>query len=466
LLGSEGEVVFAPSTSDSRPRRVGGQVGGWRGVRSVAMILATSRRMRAFARPAVRSIASVAEGPRWEGVTMAPADPILGVTDAWRKDTNPNKINLGVGAYRDDNGEPVVLKCVRKAEYKIKMMKHNMEYLGIAGLPSFINNSLKLAYGPDEDLSKIAAVQSLSGTGSCRLMADFMHRYAPNEPMHVPTPTWSNHFNIFADAGVTVKKMPYYDATNIGLDMKNYYKALTSIPENGFVMFHACAHNPTGVDPNKRQWKKISELCKERNLFPFFDMAYQGFASGDCEKDRAAIAMFIADGNKVGISQSYAKNMGLYGQRVGCFSIMCEDADEKKRVESQIKMIARPMYSNPPLAGALIVDTVLSDEKLAAQWHREVRGMAVRIKKMRKLLRAELEKRGVASTRPNGDWQHVTSQIGMFCYSGMTAKHVQSLAKNHSIYMTENGRISMAGVTSNNVERLADAMKVVMAEKP
>jgi len=420
------------------------------------MMLAV-KRTGALSHAAARAFST---GSRWEHVQMAPADPILGVTDAWRADPNPNKINLGVGAYRDDEGQPKVLRCVRKAEHKIARAKHNMEYLGIGGLPSFVQHSLKLAYGPDEDLSKIAAVQSLSGTGSCRLMADFMHRYSPGSEMYVPTPTWSNHHNIFADAGVTVKSLPYYDAEKIGLKFKDYYKVLSGLPENAFVMFHACAHNPTGVDPTKAQWKKLSQLCKDKGIFPFFDMAYQGFASGDCVKDRASIAIFIEDGHKVGVSQSYAKNMGLYGQRVGCFSLMCESAEEKKRVESQIKMIARPMYSNPPLAGALIVDTILSDPALSKMWYSEVRGMANRIKKMRKLLRAELEARGVASL--TGDWTHVTKQIGMFCYSGMTKEHVQALARDHSIYMTENGRISMAGVTTENVSRLAEAMKIVM----
>jgi aspartate aminotransferase len=240
------------------------------------------------------------------------------------------------------------------------------------------------------------------------------------------------------------------------LDFEGLMSDIENAEEGSFFLLHACAHNPTGVDPTLEQWRAMSAAMKKRRLFPFFDMAYQGFASGDCERDAAAIRIFVEDGHKVGCSQSFAKNMGLYGQRIGCFSIMCEDAEEAQRVESQMKLLARPMYSNPPLHGAAIVATILGDPALKRQWYGEVKGMADRIIDMRKRLRAELEASGSTLS-----WNHVTDQIGMFCFSGMTGEQVDKLRTDHHIYMTRNGRISMAGVTSSTVARLAKAIHEV-----
>jgi aspartate aminotransferase len=349
----------------------------------------------------------------------------------------------------------VVLDCVREAESRISG-KQFMEYLPTNGNKDFVKHSIKLAYGEDSKevaAGTIAAIQTLSGTGSCRLMADFMHRFTPGAKVYIPVPTWSNHHNIWRDAGCEERTFRYYKPETRGLDFEGLLEDINGAEENSVILLHACAHNPTGVDPSPEQWRQISKAIKERGLFPFFDMAYQGFASGDCERDAAALRIFVQDGHKVGCSQSFAKNMGLYGQRIGCFSIMCADTDEATRVESQMKLLARAMYSNPPLHGAAIVTAILGDDALKKQWYAEVKAMADRIINMRGALRAALEATG--SELP---WNHVTEQIGMFCFSGMTGTQVDRLRVDHHIYLTRDGRISMAGVTTGTVARLAEAM--------
>jgi aspartate aminotransferase len=388
-------------------------------------------------------------------VPEAPKDPILGISEKYNADPKPHKINLGVGAYRDDDGKPVVLNCVREAESRVAGT-HFMEYLPIGGLKDFVSESVKLAYGDDVPLKNVAAVQSLSGTGSCRLFADFQRRFMPHSAIYIPSPTWSNHHNIWADAGVPQKTYRYYKASTKGLDFEGLMEDVKAAPSGSSFLLHACAHNPTGVDPTPEQWQELSQLMAEKGHFPVFDMAYQGFASGDCTRDAQAIRTFLADGHRMALSQSFAKNMGLYGQRVGCFSIVCDDPKEASAVESQMKNIARPMYSNPPLFGALLVAKILHDADLKKQWFEEVKVMADRIISTRSMLRERLE----ALNNPH-NWEHITSQIGMFCFSGMTPEQVDKLAKDYSIYMTRNGRISMAGVNTKNVDRLAEAINDV-----
>ncbi|MFQ6630475.1 hypothetical protein Gotur_009101 [Gossypium turneri] len=402
----------------------------------------------------------------WRSVQPAPKDPILGVTEAFLADQSPDKVNVGVGAYRDDNGKPVVLECVREAERRIAG-NLNMEYLPMGGSVKMVEETLKLAYGENSELIKekrIAAVQALSGTGACRLFADFQKRFCPDSQIYIPVPTWANHHNIWRDAQVPQKTYHYYHPKSKGLDfaaMIDDIKGMSlfssqNAPNGSFFLLHACAHNPTGVDPSEEQWREISHHIKAKGHFAFFDMAYQGFASGDPEKDAKAIRIFLEDGHHIGIAQSYAKNMGLYGQRVGCLSVLCEDEKQAVAVKSQLQQLARPMYSNPPVHGALIVSTILSDPDLKKQWLKEVKVMADRIIGMRTALRGNLEKLGSPLS-----WQHITNQIGMFCYSGLTPEQVDRLTNEFHIYMTRNGRISMAGVTTGNVEYLANAIHEV-----
>ncbi|MFS8027987.1 hypothetical protein Hanom_Chr16g01505181 [Helianthus anomalus] len=258
----------------------------------------------------------------WKNVEPAPKDPILGVTEAFLADTSPHKVNVGVGAYRDDNGKPVVLECVREAERRVAG-NLNMEYLPMGGCNSMVEETLKLAYGEDSDLIKdkrIAAIQALSGTGACRIFADFQKRFSPDSHIYIPVPTWSNHHNIWRDANVPQRTFHYYHPESKGLDFASLMDDVKNAPDGSFFLLHACAHNPTGVDPTVEQWKEISYQFKVKGHFAFFDMAYQGFASGDPERDAKSIRIFLEDGHLIGCSQSYAKNMGLYGQRVGCLS--------------------------------------------------------------------------------------------------------------------------------------------------
>ncbi|CAD6247458.1 unnamed protein product [Miscanthus lutarioriparius] len=391
-------------------------------------------------------------------VEPAPKDPILGVTEAFLADPSPDKVNVGVGAYRDDNGQPVVLSCVREAERRI-LGNLNMEYLPMGGSIKMIEESLKLAYGEDSGFIKdkrIAAVQALSDTGACRLFADFQKRFLPDSQIYISTPTWSNHHNIWRDAQVPQKTFTYYHPESRGLDFSGLMNDIKNAPDGSFFLLHACAHNPTGVDPTEEQWREISHQFKVKKHFPFFDMAYQGFASGDPERDAKAIRIFLEDGHQIGCAQSYAKNMGLYGQRAGCLSILCEDEMQAVAVKSQLQQIARPMYSNPPVHGALVVSIILNDPELKGLWLKEVKGMADRIIGMRKALKENLEKLGSPLS-----WDHITNQIGMFCYSGMTPEQVDRLTNEYHIYMTRNGRISMAGVTTGNVAYLANAIHEV-----
>ncbi|XP_055372864.1 aspartate aminotransferase, mitochondrial [Condylostylus longicornis] len=406
-------------------------------------------------------INSTAAMSSWfQHVEMGPPDAILGVTEAYKRDQNPNKINLGVGAYRDDNGKPFVLPSVRKAEERLINKKLDKEYAPIAGLADFTKHAIELALGNDSVNIKEknnATVQAISGTGALRVGAAFLNKYwNGNREVYLPTPSWGNHTPIFQHAGLKVNKYTYYEPKTCGLNFKGMLDDINKMPEKSIVMLHACAHNPTGVDPTSEQWKELSKVMKSRKLYPFFDMAYQGFASGDVARDAAAVRIFENDGHNFVLSQSFAKNMGLYGERAGAFTVICSNKDETDRVMSQIKILIRPMYSNPPIHGARIVSEILGNDELKTIWLNDVKGMADRIIGVRQQLKDNLVKLG--STRP---WDHITNQIGMFCFTGMNAQNVERLTKEFSIYLTKDGRISMAGVTSKNVEYLAKGMHEV-----
>lgn len=400
----------------------------------------------------------------WKNVEMGPTDPILGITEAFKKDPAPNKVGLDAGAYRDDNGKPWVLESVKKADQIIVNSDYNYEYLPIIGSQTFIDNSVKLAYGDNAKSIKenrVAGIQSLSGTGACRVAGDFFRKFLKNSPsVYLPNPTWPNHNNIFTDSGLPLKQYRYYDPKTKGLDFKGLSEDLSSAPSGSVVLFHACAHNPTGVDPTHEQWKNILDLCKNKNHVVFFDMAYQGYTSGNCDEDAYAVRLFESAGFPIITAQSFAKNFGLYGQRVGALSFICSDPDEKARVVSQLKVIARPMYSNPPLAGARIVDTILSRPELKKLWFEEIQVMANRIASMRQALVDNLKKAG----SPH-DWSHITQQRGMFAYTGLKKDQVLELAEKYHIYLVHSGRISIAGLNTKNVEYVAKAFDEVTRNK-
>lgn len=391
---------------------------------------------------------------------MAPAakDPINGVTEAFLADPSPYKINLGVGAYRDDKGRPVVLQCVREAEAKIAGSEF-LESISASVSSKMVEESAKLVYGKDSDVVKegrFAGVQALSGTGACRLFAEFQRRFHPESHIYFPDPTWSNHHNIWRDAQIPGRTYHYYHPGSKSLDFAALIDDIKNAPESSFFLLHPSAHNPTGVDPTEEEWREISYQFKVKGHFPFFDMAYQGFASGDLDKDAQAIRIFLEDKHLIGCAQSYAKSMGLYGHRVGCLSILCADSKQAAAIRSQIQQIARAMYGSPPVHGVLLVATILSDLDLKSLWIDEVKIMADRIQRKRTILRQKLEK--LCSSL---NWEHITNQLGMFCFSGLTPDQVDRLAREFHIYMTHDGRISMAGVTKGNVNYLANAIHEV-----
>lgn len=299
---------------------------------------------------------------------MGPPDPIVGLNEAFAEDKAPNKINVGVGAYRSDDGLPLVLPCVREAEQLItNNPKLNHEYLGILGDAQFVDLALKFVYGNDSSVlseKRVAATQTLSGTGGLRVFGELIANQGGHKHIYVPDPTWGNHRAIFMNAGLEVRKYRYYDAENSSLQFENTVKDIKEMPEGSVILLHACAHNPTGMDPTPEQWAELSKTIKDANLLPFFDCAYQGFASGNAPQDAFAIRMFVEDGHDLATVQSFSKNFGLYGQRVGALSIIASDENEAKRVTSQLKMTIRPMYSNPPRYGAQVVKTILSDDRL------------------------------------------------------------------------------------------------------
>ncbi|THH34165.1 hypothetical protein EUX98_g47 [Antrodiella citrinella] len=411
---------------------------------------------RPLARAAPRALSRAAALSTWSAVPAGPPDAILGVTEAFKRDQDPRKINLGVGAYRDGNGKPFVLPSVKKAE-EIISQSGDKEYLPITGLPEFTRRAALLAYGAESAPLKgnaVAVTQSISGTGALRIGGAFLARFYPHsKTIYLPTPTWGNHTPIFRDSGLEVKGYRYYDKKTVGLDFEGLKADLQSMPEKSIVLLHACAHNPTGVDPTQAQWIEISNIIKEKSLFPFFDMAYQGFASGSTSKDAFAVRHFVSEGHQVALCQSFAKNMGLYGERVGAFSLTTADPEEKARVESQLKIVIRPMYSNPPLHGARIASTILGSPELYSEWEGEVKGMAERIISMRDRLYDNL----VAQKTP-GEWGHIKSQIGMFSFTGLTTPQTKALAEKAHIYMTADGRISMAGLNAHNIDYFSESV--------
>ncbi|EXJ90352.1 aspartate aminotransferase [Capronia coronata CBS 617.96] len=403
----------------------------------------------------------------FDAVPQAPEDPLFGLMAAYRKDTHEKKVDLGIGAYRDNNAKPWVLPVVKKAD---KILRDdpdlNHEYLPIAGLPEFTLAAQKLILGPDSPAIKegrATSLQTISGTGAVHLGGLFLSRFLPKPTpaIYLSNPTWANHNQIFTNIGMPIKSYPYFSAKTKMLDLDGLLSTLKAAPEKSIVLLHACAHNPTGVDPTQDQWKQIAEVCRERSLFPFFDCAYQGFASGDLATDNWAIRYFVEQGLELIIAQSFAKNFGLYGERAGAFHFVAAPGskaqDVTKRVASQLAVLQRSEISNPPAYGARIASIVLNDKALFAEWEEDLRTMSGRIIEMRKSLKAELDKLDTP-----GNWDHITSQIGMFSFTGISEAQVLAIREKWHVYMTKNGRISMAGLNTSNVKYVAEALDDVV----
>lgn len=300
-------------------------------------------------------------------------------------------------------------------------------------------------------------MQGVSGTGSLTIGAAFLRDHFPgSKDIYLPSPTWGNHIPLFRKNGFNIKQYRYYDSKTNSFDLKGCLDDIAKISEKSVILLHACAHNPSGVDPKPQDWELISEAVMKRNLFPFFDMAYQGFASGDIDRDAHALRLFIQNGHQVALAQSFAKNMGLYGERIGAFTLTASNPDEAAKLMSQVKMEIRPMYSNPPVHGARIAEAVLTDKDLYNQWLKDVKVMADRIISMRHALRSGLNREG-----SKHDWSHITNTIGMFCYTGLSPEQVSRLWDEFSVYLTKDGRVSVAGITSKNVDYLAHAIHQV-----
>jgi len=392
-------------------------------------------------------------------VSMAPRDPILGVTEAFLADPNPNKVNLGVGMYYDDTGKIPLLECVERAEHQLLEDSPPRAYLPIDGLPEYDRAVQALVFGADSAAIKaqrIVTVQALGGTGGLKIGADFLRRFDLGAQVWISQPSWENHLALFENAGFAVNSYPYYDATTRGVDLDGMLGALVALPARSIVVLHACCHNPTGVDLSAEQWSRVIEAAKQRAWVPFLDLAYQGFADG-LDADASVVRGFVEAGMPLFVSNSFSKSFSLYGERVGALSVVAGSAEEAARTLSQLKRIVRTNYSNPPTHGGKIVATVLANPQLKRLWEEELAEMRIRIQVMRRELVEKLRARV-----PGSDFSFVTRQRGMFSYSGLSKEQVARLRQEFSVYAVDSGRICVAALNSRNIDYVADAIAAVV----
>lgn len=392
-------------------------------------------------------------------VEMAPRDPILGLTELFNADTNPKKVNLGVGVYYDDNGKVPLLECVRQAEQELVQKAAPRAYLPIDGLPSYDRAVQLLVFGNDSVPvrdKRVVTVQALGGTGALKIGADFLRRLLPDAQVWISDPSWENHRGLFENAGFKVNTYAYYDATSHGLNFAGMLASLEAMPSGSIVLLHACCHNPTGVDLDLAQWNEVLRIVRARGLVPFIDIAYQGFGDG-LDADGAAVRLFAEAGGPVFVSNSFSKSFSLYGERVGALSVVAGSADEAARVLSQLKRIVRTNYSNPPTHGGQIVATVLDTPKLRKLWETELMQMRDRIRAMRRQLVDQIQRRV-----PGSNFEFVIQQRGMFSYSGLSKEQVKRLREEFSVYAIETGRICVAALNSRNIDHSADAIAKVI----
>jgi aromatic-amino-acid transaminase len=395
----------------------------------------------------------------FSAVEMAPRDPILGLNEQFNADTNPNKVNLGVGVYSDDNGKLPLLQCVQMAEKTMMDKPTARGYLPIDGIAAYDAAVKSLVFGADSEAvtaGRVATIQSLGGTGGLKVGADFLKRLSPDAKVLISDPSWENHRALFTNAGFQVDSYTYYDAAKRGVDFDGMLAALNAAAAGTIVVLHACCHNPTGYDITAAQWDQVIAACKTRNLTPFLDMAYQGFAQGIAE-DGAAVAKFVAAGLTFLVSTSFSKSFSLYGERVGALSVLCTDKEEAGRVLSQLKIVIRTNYSNPPTHGGAVVAAVLNNPELRALWEKELGEMRVRIKAMRQKLVDGLKAAGIAQ-----DMSFITSQIGMFSYSGLTKDQMVRLRSEFGVYGTDTGRMCVAALNSKNIDYVCASIAKVL----
>ena len=393
-------------------------------------------------------------------VEMAPRDPILGLTELYNADTNKNKVNLGVGVYYDDDGRVPLLKCVRRAEQALVENAAPRSYLPIDGLASYDKAVQQLLFGKSARAlseGRVVTVQTLGGTGGLKVGADFLRRLLPDAQVWLSDPSWENHRGLFENAGFKVNTYPYYDAASHGVNFEGMLSSLDGLPAGSVVVLHACCHNPTGVDLNLDQWRKVQSVVAARQLLPFVDIAYQGFGDG-LDADATVVRLFAEGGGPVLVANSFSKSFSLYGERVGALSVVGESGEETARVLSQLKRLVRTNYSNPPTHGAKIVSTVLESDELGSMWETEVTQMRDRIRAMRRQLVDAIERR-VAKA----DFEFVVNQRGMFSYSGLSKDQVRRLREEFSVYAIDTGRICMAALNSRNIDYVATSIAKVLA---
>ena len=390
---------------------------------------------------------------------MAPRDPILGITEAFNADKNPNKVNLGVGVYYDDNGKVPLLECVRRAEAQLVEKAAPRSYLPIDGIAAYDKVVQELVFGADSAViqeKRAITVQALGGTGALKLGADFLKRIAPNAQVFISDPSWENHRALFEFAGFAVNNYAYYDAATRGVNFSGMLKALKEMPSGSIVVLHACCHNPTGADLTEAQWTDVIQVVTQRGLIPFLDMAYQGFGDGIAE-DGKVVRRFAEAGGSLFVSNSFSKSFSLYGERVGALSIVTASADEAARVLSQLKRVVRTNYSNPPTHGGQVVAMTLATPELRKLWEEELAGMRVRIREMRQALVSKLKEK-----TPSQNFDFVIQQRGMFSYSGLTKEQVGRLREEFSIYAVDTGRICVAALNSHNIDAVATGIAKVL----
>jgi aromatic-amino-acid transaminase len=395
----------------------------------------------------------------FSAVEMAPRDPILGLNEQFAADTNPNKVNLGVGVYYDDHGKLPLLKCVQEAEKQMMAAPKARGYLPIDGIAAYDSAVKGLVFGADSEIVKsgrVATVQGIGGTGGLKIGADFLKKVSPNAKVLISDPSWENHRALFQQAGFVVESYPYYDAAKRGINFDGMLAALNAAAPGTIVLLHACCHNPTGYDISAAQWDQVISTIQARNLTAFLDMAYQGFGYGIAE-DGAVIGKFVAAGLNFFVSTSFSKSFSLYGERVGALSVACASKEECDRVLSQLKIAIRTNYSNPPIHGGTVCAMVLNTPDLRAMWEGELAEMRVRIKAMRSAFVEKLKAAGVTQ-----DMSFITTQIGMFSYSGLSKDQMVRLRNEFGVYGTDTGRMCVAALNSKNIDYVCASIAKVI----
>ena len=395
----------------------------------------------------------------FSAVEMAPRDPILGLNEQFAADTNPSKTNLGVGVYFDDNGKLPLLECVQIAEQRLMEKKAARGYLPIDGLAAYDSAVKGLVFGADSEVvqsGRVSTVQALGGTGGLKIGADFLKKISPDAQVLISDPSWENHRALFTNAGFQVGTYAYYDADKRGIHFDGMLASLNAAPAGTIVVLHACCHNPTGYDLTAEQWDQVVEVVKAKGLVAFLDMAYQGFGAGIAE-DGAVIGKFVAAGLQFFVSTSFSKSFSLYGERVGALSVVSADKEEAARVMSQLKIVIRTNYSNPPTHGSSVVAIVLNDPELRALWEKELGEMRVRIKQMRQALVDGLKAAGVQQ-----DMSFITTQVGMFSYSGLNKDQMVRLRNEFGVYGTDTGRMCVAALNSQNIAHVCKSIAQVI----